>query len=361
MNRNSEVVIIGAGIMGASLAYFLSKEGKKVLVLEQGEIGGGTSCSTAAWLWFSDKRPEFYGKLAKKSMELYRVLEKELDADCEITFNGSLDFAHNEEELEGLRQLHAYCLSMGYDARMLSREELHLIEPALSTELIGGCLVPTDGHVNPFLLVNAYIQAAKRLGAEICTRTKVTNFVLEGNCITKLITDRGEITPGLVICATGIYSRDIGAKLGLDAHVLPERGFCIVTEKLPPILHYVSTSARQTKSGNIVFGFVADNVDADFRDRSSRIHGIHRVVQDTVRDYPALKNVGIIRSYTGIRCKPEDKFPIVGPTVKIENFWFHLSHSAFAVSCALSEAVAEVVAGKRELASLSEFLYTRFY
>lgn len=360
MKAKAEVVIIGAGIMGASLAYFLAKKGKDVLLLEKNEIGSGTSSATAAWLWPSDKRPEHYGRLAKASYERYMSLEEELGADFELTINGSLDIARTPEEWEGLQDLYEYDLRMGYRARLLSPQELAREEPAIRRDALGGLLVESDGHINPFLLIDGYVQAAKRLGAEVCTYTEVQDFVLEGNRIAKIITNRGSVEPELVICAAGIYSRAIGKMLGLEAHVYPERGFCLVSEKLPPVLNHTVCGARQTTSGNIVFGFIADKVDIDCIDRRMYMRGLRWAANDAVRDFPALSDVNIIRSYTGIRCKPEDKFPIVGPTETISNFWFHLAHSAFAINAALSPAVAELVTGERTMDSMPEYAYTRF-
>lgn len=360
MRRESDIVIIGAGIMGSSLAYFLSKKGKQVTVLEQGEIFIGTSSSTAAWLWPSDKKPEHYARLAKDSYDIYMGLEEELGAGFELTINGSLDLARNEEELETLQNLCEFNKKMGYDARMLTPEEVYAEEPSVRRDLLGGLLVASDGHLNPFLLINGYIQAAKKLGAEVNTYTKVEDFVMEGDTIADIVTDKGNIKPGLVICAAGIYSRKLAEKFGLDAHVYPERGFCLVSEKLPPILKHTICGARQTVSGNIVFGFNADKVDKDCIDRRMYIRGINWAAREAVRDFPALKDVNIIRSYTGIRCKPDDKFPILGPTGKVKNLWFHLAHSAYAVSPGASSKIAEVIAGERELSTLSEYLYSRF-
>ena len=113
MKKHADIVIIGAGIMGSSLAYFLSKRGKDVVVLEKNEICSGTSSSTAAWLWPSDKRPECYGRLAKEGYDIYLGLEEELGTSFEMTIFGSVDPAKTEEEMEaalsiGLTKRQAY-------------------------------------------------------------------------------------------------------------------------------------------------------------------------------------------------------------------------------------------------------------
>lgn len=361
MKKQAEVVVIGAGIMGASLAYFLAKHGKEVLVLEQNEICSGTSSSTAAWLWPTDKTPLHYGKLAWDGYNRYMTLAEELGADFELTITGGVEPLYTEEEVRAAEKTIQVAHSLGHpDVRIVSQKEVQEIEPILRHDILGAIVSPYEGHLNPFLLVNAYIQAAKRLGAEVSTYTKVENFVVKGNHIEEIVTNKGTVKPGLVICAAGIYSRKIGEMVGLDAHVKPERGFCLVSEKMPKILNNVIVGARQTVSGNIIFGFIADKVPMDCIDRRMYIRGLQWAAKDAVRDFPTLQNINIIRSYTGIRCKPEDKFPIIGPTGKIDNFWFHLAHSAFAHNPVLSDYVAEMVAGERPYDSLPEYVYTRF-
>lgn len=360
MKKQADIVIIGAGIMGSSLAYFLAKRGKEVVVVEKNEICSGTSSSTAAWLWPSDKRPECYGKLCKDAYDIYMGLEEELGESFEMRICGSLDPAKTDEDLENLKDQCDYDNMLGYKARMLSPEEVKKEEPLFEDGVKGALLVETDGHINPFLLVNAYIQAAKKLGAEVNTFTEVEGFNMTGDHIDEVVTNKGNIKANLVICAAGIYSRKIGDMLGLDAHVFPERGFTLVSEKLPKVLNHVVLGARQTVAGNVVFGFVADKVDKDCLDRNMYIRGLNWAAKEACSSLPGLQNVNIIRSYTGIRCKPDDKLPILGPTEKIDNFWFHLMHSAFAGNPGASDKVAQVICGEAGLEIIDDFRYTRF-
>lgn len=152
------------------------------------------------------------------------------------------------------------------------------------------------------------LQSALALKSALIRRL---SFVMKDNHIEEIVTNKGTVKPGLVICAAGIYSRKIGEMVGMDAHVKPERGFCLVSEKMPKILNNVIVGARQTVSGNIIFGFIADKVPMDCVDRRMYIRCLQWAAKDAVRDFPALQNINIIRSYTGMRCKPEDKFPLL--------------------------------------------------
>lgn len=181
---------------------------------------------------------------------------------------------------------------------------------------------------------------------------------MEGNKIKEIVTDKGNIKPGLVICAAGIYSKAIGEKLGLNIPIHPERGYCLISEKLPKILNTTVCGARQTVSGNIVFGFIQEPID--IIDRKMYIYGMKWAANDILDLMPGLGNINIIRSYTGIRVKPDDKFPIIGPTGKVDNLWLALTHSAFSMNCSLSEIIVELLNGERDIDSIPHYKFERF-
>jgi len=358
MKREAEVVIIGGGIMGSSVAYNLAKAGKEVVVLEQNEICSGTSSSTAAWLWPSDKVPDHYGRMAWRSMEIYKNLEEELGTEVEYAITGSLELLRTEEQIKSALKTVETHKKLGHELKILSSKEAIDMEPVIDKNILGAIYCKEDGHINPFLLVNAYIQAAKKLGAEVNTYTKVESFIVQGNNIKEIVTNKGNIKPGLVICAAGIYSKEIGEMLDINIPIHPERGYCLVSEKLPKILNTTICGARQTDSGNIIFGFIQDEVDSI--DRRMYLKGMEWAANDILNLLPGFGDINIIRSYTGIRVKPDDKFPIIGPTHKIDNFWLAITHSAFVFNCSLSEVIVELVNGERDIESLPYYKYARF-
>lgn len=359
MKDHAKVVVIGGGIFGASLCYFLAKRGVETVLLERNEVCSATSSATAAWMW-PTLSTGHYGELMWAAYDRYLTLEEELGRDFEFRITGGLELLYNEEQLDRYRRF----ITRDYHfkrpgACILSPQQTVNMEPVVNPNIVGAAYSPYCGHVNPFLLVNAYIQNAKRYGAEVNTFTKVEGFETEDNHVKAILTNRGKISGDIIVGACGIYTRELGRMLGFSTHLYAERAFCLVSERMPKVLNTTLLGARQTVSGNIVLGYVFDKVDADFQDRRMYQRGLNLVTADMVRDVPGLRDINIIRTYVGLRCKSEDRFPIVGPT-KYDNFWMLGGHSAFILSPGLSDRYAAWISGETDGTLLTPYLYSRY-
>lgn len=363
MKTRSEYVIIGGGALGAAMAYYLSKKGKEVVILEKDEICSGTSAGTVAWIGPMYRNPRYMQELSIKALTDMFLLERQLDRPFEFTMTGSLQPLYTEEQITRAEKAVEMAKLVGHDVmRIVTPEEGYEIEPAMrGNGMVCACYEPYSAHINPFLLVNSFIQTARRLGAELNTFTEVTGFVTEGRRITAVETNRGTIECEHVICCAGLWSYEIGKMLGLDPHVHPNRGCCLVSEKMPPILRTYANSAHQATHGNIIFGLNNEDLPVDFRDTAMQPEGLEKAAAMAVRDFPCLKDVNIIRSYVGLRCKPDDGLPIIGGDYsKWENFDFYLMHSAYSFTAAVSPMAAAVFAGERETPEIEAFSYNRF-
>ena len=364
MKQHSEFVIIGGGVLGASLAYQLSLHGREVLLLEQNEICSGTSGGTVAWIGPFDRQPLFMEKLAIESFLRLFLLEHELDRPFGFTVTGSMKPLYTEQEIAAARRAAEMGAAAGYDVvRILSPEEAWDKEPAMrGNKMLAARYDPYSAHIDPFLLVNSYIQTAKRLGAEVSTFTKVLDFEVKDRRVKVLLTNRGRITADYVICCAGLWSHEIGEKLGLPAHVHPNRGCCLVSEKLPPVLHTFASSAHQTAYGNIIFGLNSEDLPAGTHDTTVPAEGIQKAVVQALREFPALRDVNIIRSYAGLRCKPRDGLPIIGgDDAVLNNFGYFLMHSAYSYTAGVSPIAAAYFMGQAVQQPLMEqFHYRRF-
>ncbi len=358
MNNYADVIIIGCGVLGSSIAYHLSKHGKSIIVLERGEIMDGTSNATAGRITMQDNTPRFFGEIAWKSYNNYKTLSEELDADLEYKVTGGMKLIYDKEGLKKAEYAVAAQQELGYDIELISRDRTIELEPLIYRDNFGAIYSKYDGQVSPFCLVHAYVKAAIRNGARIMRFTNVTGFNLKGNTITEVVTDRGNFAAGLIICAAGIYSRSLGEMLNISIPVHPERGCCLVSEKLPPILHLQLNCITQRITGNIIFG---DTYEATDRiDRTTKLESIVSVARGIAKIVPSLTAVQIIRSYTGIRCLPDDGFPILGPCGIIGNFWLALCHNAFRLNAEIGPMMARMVLGESGIEEYPQLSYSRF-
>ena len=358
MKQHSEFAIIGGGVLGVSLAYQLSLHGREVLLLEQNEICSGTSSGTVAWIGPFDRQPLFMEELAIRSFLRLFLLEHELDRPFEFTVTGSLKPLYTEKDIAAAQKAAEMGAAVGYDVvRILAPEEAWEKEPAMrGNGMIAARYEPYSAHINPFLLVDSYIQTAKRLGAEVCTFTKVLEdqlAVMDGTAATLCRDNKLPI----------LWSYEIGEKLGIPAPVRPNRGCCLVTEKLPPILHTFASSAHQTAHGNIIFGLNSEDLPAGTHDTTVPAEALQTAVRQALREFPALSGVNIIRSYAGLRCKPVDGLPIIGgDEEKLQNFGYFLMHSAYSYTAGISPLAAAYFMGQVDAEDplLAQLHYRRF-
>lgn len=361
MKRETEIIVIGGGILGASLTYYLAKGGKKVILLEKEEICSGTSGATAALALPSPKTPKFYTETAWKGYERMKQLSRELRRDFELQITGTTMLCRDPEKEASMKETVEINRALGRNVRWVTREEISAREPLLNPKAFcGGVHCDEGGNLNPFLLVNAYVQAAKVYGAEVWNFTEVVGFDKKGTEITVVHTSKGDFRAEQIICGAGNGSIVLGRMLGVNPHIRNTRGLLMVSERMAPVLHSTYAEMRQAKSGNLIMG-------ANFRelktgDVDKRVHygELMEVAEDIGRLAPELKKVKIIRTYSGIRILPEDDLPIIGRPAGYSNFWFYLMHSAFSSAPELSYQFAEILGGNADMEAVWEYRYGRF-
>lgn len=220
MIKKADIVIIGGGVVGCSIAYNLAKLGaKNIILLEKNTLASGATGRCGAGI-----RQQFGTKmnciLARESIKIFENLSQELEYDIELNQGGYLILAYTEKEVNQFKKNVALEQSLNIKARFITVEEAKEIVPPLNTEgILAATFCPTDGHANPFKTNFAYAEAAERLGVKIYTFTEVKEIETENHKIVAVNTDKGKVLTPMVVNAAGGYSGIIGKMVGVDIPV----------------------------------------------------------------------------------------------------------------------------------------------
>ena len=216
-DKTSDVIVVGAGIIGCATAYYLAKKGVSVTVLEADEvIGNGGSTRNGGGVRQSGRDPRELPLAMYAVKNLWPTLSEELDADVEYCQGGNLRLGKTERHLEILRGLRDKAVALGLDMRMIDGDEVRAINPYLSEEVIGASWCPTDGHANPLKATYAYYTAARRLGACFYSGCPVLELRKVKGELRQVVTPEGTFEAGAVVVAAGYASRKILNTVGID-------------------------------------------------------------------------------------------------------------------------------------------------
>jgi sarcosine oxidase subunit beta len=262
LERTADVVVIGAGVQGCSIAYNLAKMGvKDVVVLEKGTICSGSTGRCGAGIraqWGTEMNCRF----GLAAVEKFEQLHEELGMDCGLNQSGYLMVAYKESEFDQLQKSMKLQNSLGIDTRVVSYSEAREICPGLAADdAVGFTFHNRDGHADPFLTTFAYMEAAKRLGVTFHRFTEVTDVKTVSGRIAGVVTNRVRIDAPVVVNAAGGYSQIIANMAGSEYPIFSERHEIIITEPVepgvcPPMLMSFSGNyyIQQRPHGSIIGG-----------------------------------------------------------------------------------------------------------
>ncbi|MDR7519739.1 MAG: FAD-dependent oxidoreductase [Armatimonadota bacterium] len=338
----AEVVVIGAGAVGNSIAYHLAKRGKAVVIVDRRAPAAEASGANFGLVWVHSKEPWYYMELSLISARLYPPLVAELDIDVELRQDGGLVLCMTDEEYEkGEAMIARQRQSPLFRGRMLSAREVHELQPGITPEIVGASWSPDDGDLNPIAYTLALARACERWGVRILPGTTVTDIERTDGRVTAVMTDRGRIATPIVVNAAGVQAPKIGEMVGHPLPVEPSRGQELITESAPPLLRYPMSGIRQMKTtGQFILGFTDEWVGFDKR---TTMAGMTKIAANAVRKVPAVRHLRVIRSWAGLRPMPKDGLPLIGQLREVPGFYVAVGHSGITLSPMYGRALSELI------------------
>jgi sarcosine oxidase subunit beta len=367
-----DVVIIGAGVHGLAIAYYLARRGiGNVAVLDKGYLGGGGSGRNTAIIRSNYRTPQgvaFYDE----SVKLYERLALELDYNIMFSQQGHLTIAHTDRGVTGLRERAETNRLLGVDSRMVTRSEIAEMVPGLDVSdqahqpVLAGLYHPPGGIIRHDAVVWGFARGADRLGVQIHPHTEVTGIRTSQGRIESVVTTRGEIATRTVVNATAGWCSTIAHMVGIDLPIVTHPLQALVTERLKPFLHHVIVSAtlhvyvNQTDRGEIVIGEEIDPYSS--YSMGSTIRFLENAAAHTLELFPCLGRVKVLRQWAGICDMPPDFAPIISTVDRVEGFILDVGWGTYGFKAgpAAGLRVAELIATGKVPEVLEPFKLSRF-
>jgi D-hydroxyproline dehydrogenase subunit beta len=346
MNKAAhDVVIVGAGIVGAACAAEFAGRGMRVVVVDRDVVGSGATAAGMGHIVVMDDSDAQFA-LTRYSQQLWHALRPELPDDIEYEPRGTIWVAADEDEMAEVSRKHAYYGKQGVPTEVLDGRELKRLEPNLRDGMAGGLLVPEDGVLYPPCAARFLIERALERGARLRLGVPVIQI---GKGRVRL-SDGSEIGGDIVVNAAGAWAPELAP--GID--VKKRKGHLVITDRYPGFLHHQLVELGYLKSAH---SLTRDSVAFNVQPRrtgqiligSSRQYGaehkevdqfiLARMLQRTQEYMPAVASMSAVRTWTGFRAAVPDKLPLIGPAPGDDpSVFLATGHEGLGITTALGTA-----------------------
>ncbi|HEX6966210.1 MAG TPA: FAD-dependent oxidoreductase [Gemmatimonadaceae bacterium] len=347
-SAHPDVVVVGAGVVGAACALALARAGLRVLVVDAGFPGCGSSSAAMGHIVVMDDT-ESQLALTAYSRRLWAEMASELPADCEDERRGTLWLAATDEELRGAEEKRALYARHGVEASVVDAKTLAEMEPNLRPGLAGALHVPDDSVLYPPNAARHFVRCAQALGAEVHERCAAEEI---GAGTVRLRDANGNVevvSAGAVVNAAGVDA----PRLIPGLPIVPRKGHLVITDRYPGLcncqlvelgyLHSAHTMSGASVAFNVQPRATGQMLIGSSRELVGRDASINRqllasMLRRAIEFVPALERCNIVRAWTGFRPATSDKLPLIGRWEPLENVWVAAGHEGLGITMALGTA-----------------------
>ena len=371
-----DVIVLGSGFSGAAIAYYCSRLGARVLVLDSQELGSGSSSACAGRVQLIDSHPGKYLDLVLAGHSQLQNIGAELGVDLEWHSPGHLTLIPDEQHWQSEQKRVQELADYGIEVQMLDRKALEAAEPCLAIQGLQGASLSPEGHINPFNFCFGYINAARQKGAAFEPYTAAIGFEFHQNRVIGVETLRGKESAGVVVVAGGAWSGEILARAGIAFPMYFTRAEAMVTERVNRVLNHhislagfyevihegdrsVALGVGQHPSGTLLISNAIQQ--AETADQKSSSWSLPALATAFQKFFPRLKNIRIARTWAAPSPFLSDRRPALGWVSGFENLYvaagFHLALPTIPILC---EQAAREIINRVEEKLLSAYRPERF-
>lgn len=366
--RGHDVLVIGGGVIGTAVLFFLACEGVDAALVDRGDVATGTSGATMGNLSLHNRMPGPTWDLAMESRGIYADWASTLGTDFEFEITSSLMLVDTEDRMEWVKRRAEVQRAAGLDVEVVPSRQLRELDRTVSSDVAGAVYCGASARLNPFLLCRALARHAERLGATMYRHTEVTGVDVQGQTVRGVQTPSGPITCGAVVDAAGAEADRVGQMASVPIHIVRDHGCIVVSERLPYLgirikgecteggggedhrdelarrnnIHMVFS---QTSSGNCLVG--RSGVRCDRLSGSSTLEAAVGILRRAGRFIPALSGLSAIRVFHGVRPYSQDGLPLLGEVGEPQGFYAACGFGdrGFALGAAGARLVARSIMG----------------
>ena len=354
-SKTKKVVIVGAGIIGATLGYHLSRrKGITVTLLERDVPGAGASGHSFAWANAFGKDPRDYHTLNRRSLDMWYRLAHHLDADNGIHYGGEMRWENNPQRARQLRERIQQIQAWGYPCRLITADEMLALEPHLHPgNVLAASLSEADIHIETDTFIDVCLQRASEAGAVVHAQTSVTGFVIRNGSIAAVKATNGEFPCDVVVLASGVQTTELAALVQVNIRQQRSPGIVIETTPCAEVLHNVAIIHAPSTDEHHQHLHLRQLADGSLRIGQGTQEGINRDDSQQHADallaraktyLPAIADAKAIPTPVGYRPMPLDGFPVLGFTASVPNLYITLMHSGVTLAPLVGEmATLEIV------------------
>jgi len=337
MRDRARAVVIGGGVGGCSILYWLTRLGwGDILLVERAELTSGSTFHSAG-LVGQLRSSLSLTKMMMESVDLYRTLEAEVGLETGWREVGSLRLASSPERMEEIARQAGWAKTFGLPLELVSADDARQLFPPMTTDgVLGAAFLPTDGYIDPSQLTFALAEGARRRGAEIATGTRVTEVRVDRGRVVGVETDRGAIETEIVVNAGGMYAREIGDLAGVNVPIVPMAHEYLVTKpaglplEMPTMRDPSLLVYFRPESGGLIMGgyerncapWGLDGIPADFNSRllEEDWPRFEELMENALVRVPELAEMEVVRLINGPEAFTPDGEFILGPS-EVRGFW----------------------------------------
>lgn len=365
----TDIIVVGAGLMGVATALNLAKSGKNVVLLEK-ECSGIHASAVNAGGVRRLNRAFAEIPISAAAGEMWPQLEKIIGDDCDFHPVGQVRIAPGETEMEQLTVRAAKVEALGFShEEVIDAKEVKRLVPAYKGSCSGGIVARSDGHASPVRTIRAFAKAAAREGVELHSRCRVTDISCSGTDFFVKAADGRQFQSEVVVNAAGAWGKNIALLASDQLPIKPVALTMMVTGRMKPFLtpvvgvHGHKLSFKQMENGSVVIGggHLAQ-LDMKTEKNKIQVSEIKKSSETVRKHFPNMEKSTIVRSWAGIEGMVSDGLPIIDQSPNIPGLFHVCGFSAhgFQLSPMIGRLTASLVLGNKTELSLDAFSMARF-